>query len=70
MDIQRKMRAVERNIVFKGKVQLPAQRTCYRLQARPEQTVMHDQKIDFFLCGLSQNARGNIDCGAEPRDSA
>src|SRR5262249_42746051 len=70
MDIQRKVRAVERDIVFKGNLQLPAQRVSHRLQAGPEQTVMHDQKIDVCLCRLSQNARGNIDCRAEPRDSA
>ena len=61
------MRAVERDIISKGELELPAQRVSHRLQAGPEQTVMHDQKIDFFLCGLCQNARGNIDRRAETR---
>ena len=42
MDIQRKVRAVERDIIFKSELQLSAQRASHRLQARPEQTVMHD----------------------------
>src|SRR6266567_6958567 len=52
MDIQRKMCAVERDVFFKGALQLPAQRASHRLQAGPEQTVMHDQKIDIFLCSF------------------
>src|SRR6266404_3898340 len=70
MDIQGKMRAVERDIIFKGELQLPAKRASHRLQARPEQTVVDDQKIDSFLCGLGQNARGNVDCRADSRNSA
>src|SRR6266550_2124947 len=57
MNVQRKMRAVERDVFFKGELQLPAQRACHRLQARPEQTVMHDQKVDIFLCSLGENTR-------------
>ena len=51
------MRAVERDIIFKGELELPAQRVSHRLQAGPEQTVMHDEKIDFFLSSFAQNAR-------------
>ena len=57
MDIQRKVRTVEGDIIFKSKLQLSAERASHWLQARPEQTVVDDQKIDFFLCGLGQNAR-------------
>src|SRR6266498_2519456 len=54
MDIQRKMRAIKRDVVFKCDPQLPAQRSSYWLQSRPEQTVMHDQKIDILFCSLGQ----------------
>src|SRR5439155_22839803 len=42
MDIQRKVRAVERDVVFKGELQLPAERPSHWLQAGPEQPVVHD----------------------------
>ena len=40
--IQREMRTVKRDIIFKCDPQLPAQRVSYRLQPWPEQPVMHD----------------------------
>ena len=42
MDIQRKVRAVERDVVFKGELQLPSERPSHWLQAEPEQPVVHD----------------------------
>src|SRR5437762_11047517 len=70
MDIQREMRAIKRDIVFKCDPQLAAQRALYWLQATPEQTVMHDQKIDFLFCSLGQNARRNINRRTDACDPA
>src|SRR5215469_4118223 len=64
------MRTVKRDVVFKGEPQLPAQRASYRLQSRPEQTMMHDHKIDVLFCSLGQNARRNINRRADARDRA
>ena len=64
------MRAVERNVVFQCELQLPMQYAGDRLQSRPEQTMMHQQKIDIFLGGLSQNARGDIHRRANFCDAA
>src|SRR5262245_37797226 len=70
MDIQREVRAVEREVVFKCEPQLPAQGTSYWLQSWPEQTVMDDQKIDVPFCGLDQNACRSVDGRADVRDPA
>src|SRR5438094_2677684 len=70
MDIQRKMRAIKRDVVFKCDPKLPAQRTSYWLQSWPEQTVMHDQKIDVLFCSLDQNARRNINRRTDACDPA
>src|SRR5215510_1390706 len=68
MDIERKMRAVECDVVFKCEPQLPTQRTSYWLQPWPEQTVMDDQEIDVAFYRLGRNARRNIDRRADARD--
>src|SRR5215475_7823485 len=60
MDIERQMRAVKRNVIFKCEPQLPSQRASYRLQSRPKQTVMHNQKIDVLVRGLAKHACRNI----------
>src|ERR1700686_2617214 len=36
------------------------QRLRDRLQSRPEQSVVHEQKIDAFLYGFAEDARGDI----------
>src|ERR1043166_1991601 len=68
MDIQREMRAVKRDVVFKCESQLPAQRALYRPQSWPEQPMMHDQKIDALFGSLGQNARRNVNRRADARD--
>ena len=60
MEIERQMRAVKRDVVFEREFQLPSQRTGHALQSRPEQTVMHDEKINILLCRGSENACRNI----------
>jgi hypothetical protein len=52
MDIEGEMRAVKRHVSFEGQPKLPAQRARDRLQARPEQPVMHDKEIDVSLASL------------------
>src|SRR5262245_41671164 len=69
MDIQREMRAVKGDVVFKCDQQLMTQRASYRLQPGPEQSVMHDQKISLSLCSLRQNARRNINRRSDARDT-
>src|SRR5262245_41336330 len=69
MDIQREMRAVKGDVVFKCDQQLVTQRASYRLQPGPEQPVMHDQKISLSLCSLRQNARRNINRRSDARDT-
>src|ERR1700693_506299 len=56
MHIERQMRAIERDIVFECDLQLAPQRTGDALQSRPEQSVMHNQKIDIFLRRSRQHA--------------
>src|SRR5262245_39310433 len=70
MDIERKMCAVECDVVFKCEPQLPTQRTSYWLQPWPEQTVMDDQEIDVSFYRLGQNARRNVDRRADSCDPA
>src|SRR5881227_3343829 len=70
MDIEREMRAVERDVVFERKPQLSAQRASNRLQSRPEQPVMHNQQIDVSLLSLGEYARRNIDRSADARHAA
>jgi hypothetical protein len=52
MDVERQMRAVKRDVVFKRELQLPMERIRDRAQSRPKHSMMHDQKIDIFLCGF------------------
>src|SRR5215471_442482 len=70
MGIQGDMRTVKRDVVFKCEPQLPAQRAAYRLQPRPEQPMMHDQKIDPLFGSLRQNARRNVNRCTDARDPA
>src|SRR5215831_17768125 len=70
MNVQREMCAVEDDVIFKCDPQLPAQRASYRLQPWPEQSVMHDQKIDVSLLSLGQNGRGYINRCTDTRNSA
>ena len=70
MNVERQMRAVERDVVFECEFQLPPQCVCHWAQSRPEQTVMHDQKIDIFICGFGQDARRDIHRRANFRRAA
>src|SRR2546421_11811165 len=70
MDIERQMSAVECNVIFEREPQLPAQRASNRLYSRPEQPVMHNQKIDVSLLSLGQHARRNINRPADARHPA
>jgi hypothetical protein len=59
MEIERQMRTVKRDVVFKGEFQLPAQHPSHPLQTWPKQTVVHDHKIDIlFHCGFQDSCRG------------
>ena len=49
MQIERQMRAVEREIVFHRQLERAIKRAGDRLQSGPEQTVMHDQQINSVL---------------------
>src|SRR5437773_1918057 len=69
VNVQRQVRTVERNVIFKRELQLATQRFRYRLQSGPEQAVVHDQKIDVFLRSFGKNTGRNIYRRAEPRDS-
>src|SRR2546421_11927734 len=61
------MGAVKREVVFESELQLASQTAVDRLQARPEQSVVHNQKINVFPGGSSQNTSGDINCGADFR---
>ena len=69
MDIERKVHAVEARSCFKARSNI-RRRACDGLQSRPEQTVVHDEKIDFALDGRIDRAGGRIDSSADPRHRA
>src|ERR1700736_7035706 len=52
VNVERQMRAVERDVVFKSDFQLPTQTAGNWLQSWPQQTVMHNQKVDLLFSGL------------------
>src|ERR1700730_1819484 len=54
------MGAVKRDVVFKSELQLASQTSGDGLQSRPEQSVMHNQKIDLFLGRGSENTSRHI----------
>ena len=70
MHIEREMGAVERKVMLEGALEHPPPAARNRLQARPEQTVVHDEKIDPALDRRVDRARGSIDRGANPGHSA
>src|SRR4051812_22249727 len=70
MDIERKMRAVESQVVLESAFQQTPAAAGERLQSRPEQTVMNDKKIDPLPDRSINRSGGSIDGGAYFRDLA
>src|SRR5260370_12681845 len=62
MQIEWQVRAVKGDVVFKGQFQLSVQRARHRLQTRPKQSVVHEQKIEMFFGGFLQGGCRPIDC--------
>jgi hypothetical protein len=66
MEIERQMRAVEREVVVQRTFEHSPPATGDRLQSRPEQTVMHDEKIYPALDRRVERARRSIHRRANP----
>ncbi len=62
--------AVESQVVLESAFQHPPPATGDRLQSRPEQAVVHDEKIYPALDGRVDRPRGGIDRGADLGDRA
>src|SRR5436853_5950107 len=65
-----RLQPIEREFVLNSDFYLSAQRAPDRLQTRPKQTVMHDQKIDLSSGGCRQNSRRDIYSGTDFGDVA
>src|SRR5450432_1484854 len=70
MHIKREMRTVERDVMLEGALKRPPPATGDWLQSRPEQTVMHDEKIYPALDRCVDRTRGSIDRCANLHHSA
>ena len=70
MHIERKMGAVEGQVVLQSAFQHPPPAAGDRLQSRPEQAVVNNEKIDPALDRRVDCARGSIDRRADPGDLA
>ncbi len=64
MDIEGKMGAVEREIMLKSALEHPPSSARDRLQTRPEQPVVHDEKVYSAIDCRINRVRGSIDRGA------
>jgi hypothetical protein len=60
MKIERQMCTVNRDVVFKGEFQLPAQRFGHGTQARPKHSVMNNEQVSAALRAFLQSAAGEI----------
>ena len=60
MEIERQMRTVERDVVFKGEFQLPAQGFGHGTQARPKHSVMNYEQVSAAFRAFLQSAAGEI----------
>src|SRR6185295_10037949 len=65
MNIERQMRAIQREIVLERDSQLSSQNAGNRLKALPKQTVMHDQEVDAAFCREGQGAGGSVHGGSD-----
>ena len=70
MDVERKVGAVEGQVVLQSPFQHPSPAARDRLQSRPEQAVVDNEKIDPALDRRIDRPRGGINRGANPGDGA
>jgi hypothetical protein len=70
MDIEREMSAVEGEIVVENLVEHSPAAACDRLQARPEQAVVDDEKVDAAGDCKIDRPSGGIHSRANLRDCA
>src|SRR6476660_3379586 len=62
MQIEWEMNAVNGEIIFERKLQLPAQRFGHGTQARPKHSVMNKEQVSAALRAFLQSAAGDIHC--------
>ena len=70
MDIERKVRAVKREIVSQNPFEHPATSAADGLQSRPEKAVMDNQEIHSVLDRALDSPKRCIHCRADLRDRA